>query len=347
MSLAQKSFIPVYQRLFQEYRDAIITRKLLPGDRIDSINQIMRLHGVSRETAKLVLHKLAGEGYIVQHLGKGSFVADLGPRKRIWGVILPFYSAQYEHLVYELSRQAWLMGRQLRHFVDYHNWEEEVRLVGKLVNERYEGIIVVPTLDESRTAEFYRGLSSRETNITLVDHTMAGSYFGYVVQSYDLGVQRGTRYLLENTSRCIAFVRNELWAGRNMVQELMEGTFVHAMSEMRPEAMPHLIDRSSRIDAAFVRDYGIDGIFCCDDSDAIRVIGRLRDSGVRVPEEVRLVSYGNTHLARFFTPRITSLDPHNQQMAEKIAQILKKRIEGESTHFCQYVVQPELAVRDT
>jgi len=74
-------FIPVYRRLLDEYKDAIITHQLRSGDKIDSINEIMRRHQVSRETAKLVLKLLAKEGFIVQKAGKGSFVANLSPMK--------------------------------------------------------------------------------------------------------------------------------------------------------------------------------------------------------------------------------------------------------------------------
>lgn len=346
-SQAAAPFVPIYRRLIDEYKDAIIGRELRPGDRIDSINEIMRRHHVSRETAKLVLNTLADEGFILKRPGKGSFVADLSPRKKIWGVVLPFYSVQYEDLVHEIAQQAWSCGRQLRHFISYNNFEDELHLVGHLTRERYEAIVVVPTFDESRTSDFYRSLSNKETSVTLIDHTMAGSYFPYVIQSYDLGVQRGTRYLLEHTSGSIAFVRDGIWADRNLVQELMEGTFMTVMAEERPTVMPHLIDRANRINAAFVREYGVQGVFCCDDSDALRVVGQLREEGVDIPGEVRLVSYGNTHLARYFTPGITSLDPHNAEMAQKMGDILRKRIEGEPTQFCQYVVQPELVVRDT
>ena len=343
----QAPFVPIYQRLVNDYKDDIITRKYKPGDRIDSINQVRRLHHVSRETAKTVLKILARDGYIIQRPGKGSFVADLRPRKKLWGLVLPFYSVQYEDLLNRLSRKAWALGRQLHHYVDYNSWEEEIRLVGRLINQRYEAVVIVPTLDESKTAEFYSTFMSRATSVALIDHTMAGSAFSYVIQSYDLGVQRGMNYLLERTPRTIAFVRNEIWAGRNLVQELMEETYRTIIDAQRGEGSSLVVDRVGSIDAAFVRDNGIEGIFCCDDADALRVTGRLGEQGVRVPDDFRLVSYGNTDLARYFTPAITSIDPHNEEMAETTVRILRKKIGGDSTEFSQYVVQPELVVRTT
>jgi DNA-binding LacI/PurR family transcriptional regulator len=260
---------------------------------------------------------------------------------------MPFYSAQYDDLLSRLRPHASTLGRELRHFIDYNNWEEEIRLVGRLLNERYEAIIVAPTLDESKTAGFYARLTPQGTYVTLIDHTMAGSYFSYVIQSYDLGVKRGMRYLLDRTPRGIAFVRNETWTGRNLVEELMYETYSQIMAAQRPDARPVTVDRPVSLDAAFCDSHGIGAFFCCDDTDAVRVIGHLKEQGLEVGRDFALVSYGNTALACHFTPGITSIDPRNQEMADCTASILKRHLDGKSTALCQYVVQPRLVERGT
>ena len=47
--------------------------------------------------------------------------------------------------------------------------------------------------------------------LLLVDNTMSGSYFRYVIQSYDLGIKRAIDYLLVRTRRNLLFLRNEMW----------------------------------------------------------------------------------------------------------------------------------------
>jgi DNA-binding LacI/PurR family transcriptional regulator len=342
-----KTFTPLYQHLFEHYRDAIIEQKLNPGQQIHSIHEIQQIHNVSRETAKLVLKMLARQGLIIQKPGKGSFVVDHRPTKALWGVIVPFYSIQYENLIEKISAHAARIGRTVRHFVDYNDWKRETRLVGTLLTEGYEAIIIVPTSDESYTAEFYRHLSPQGTYITLVDHTMAGSFFSYIIQSYDLGVERAVQYLLEKTDRTHTFVRNELWSGRNMVQELMEARFCQSIRSSSPRPDPLVADRVSQIDEEYITANDIGGIFCCDDTDALRIAGRLIRQGIAVGSDIHLVSYGNTDIAAFFTPAITSVDPHNDEMAERVSRIIENHIQGEDTSLCQYIVQPELIVRET
>lgn len=340
-------FVPIYRKLFDEYKQAIVTQQFQPGDRIDSINKLMERHQVSRETAKLVLKMLADEGLIVQKAGMGSYVADLGPREKVWAVLVPAFSIMTEQLISLIQKEAFKLQRRLDHFVYYSNWEEEIRLVGTLINQRYEAIIVVPTFDERQTAEFYRHLISGGTVVTLLDHTMAGSYFTYVIQSYDLGVKRAVQYLKEKTDKNLVFIKNDRQAKRNMVQESMVETFVGFVEKSDDSRKAIIVENLFELRPELIKKKSIGGIFCSDDTDAIRVIGRLREMGVSIPRDLLLVSYGNTDLARYFTPAITSIDPHCEEMAVKTAEIIQKHINREDTTYCQFVIQPELIVRDT
>jgi len=345
--IKSSSPIPIYRQLYDFYREAIILQKVKPGSRINSINEIQKEHSVARETAKLVLNKLADDGLIVKKSGKGSFVADLGPKKKVWGVIIPFFSAYIDNLLHFIKIHADKKGRIIEHYVDYNNPLEEVRLVGNLINQRYEAVMVVPVSDEKKTADFYRNLVSGGTVVTMLDHTMAGSKFPYAIQSYDLGVKRAVAYLLSKTSKNLVFIKNEVWAGTNMVQVIMEESFKNFVEEASPARKGFVIDQIRNIEREYMDTADIGGIFCCDDMDAVRVIGRLKSEGYTIPGDVAVVSYGNTELSSYFTPRITSIDCHLEQMAEKTADIINSNISGVDTRMSQFVFQPEIIIRDT
>lgn len=340
-------FVPIYQKLFDYYRNAIMSHEYVEGDRIPSINEMIERHNIARETAKNVLKKLADEGYIVQQPGKGSFVSPLGPLKKKWGVIVPFFSTQVEELIFYLQQEADKFGRELEHFVDYNHWPEEIQLVGRLINERYEAIIVMPTFDETQTAAFYTRLKAGGTVVTLIDHSMAGAYFPYAIQSYDLGVSRGMQHLFNQPSGTLAFLKNYIWLNRNMVQELMQETFQDCIANHSGDYRPLILNNVQQISKELILNNKIRGFFCCDDNDAIRVVGRLKKWGFQIPEDVAIVSYGNTDLAKYFTPAITSIDSHCAEMAATAAKIIQQKLNGEDVSFSQYVLQPKLVVRET
>ncbi len=342
-----RSHIPIYQQLYETYRRSIITQELKPGTRINSIAEIQQRHSVSRETAKIVLKKLAANKLIIQKTGKGSFVADLGPKKMKWAVVVPFISSYIENLLELIKTEAGQRNRAVEHYVDYNHPMEEIRLVGELINRRYEAVIVIPVSDEIRTADFYRNLSSGGTVVTLLDHTMAGSHFTYVIQSYDLGVKRAVAYLKSKTDRHLLFVKNRVWAETNMVQELMERTFRNFTDEEKSGRKALVSSHLVEIDRTYIEQNNIGGIFCCDDMDAVRIIGRLKSDCIRIPGDISLISYGNTELASFFTPGITSIDCHFEQMIEKTIEIIFSNLHGQDNRFSQYIIQPDLVVRET
>jgi len=343
----KEPFVPIYQKLYEAYKNDIITQKLQPGDRIHSINEMIQHHQIARETAKIVLKKLSDKGYIIQKPGKGSFVAHLGPMKKVWGVIVPFFSAQIEELIFYLHQEAIKIGRDLEHYVDYNQWEEEIRLVGTLINERYEAVIVIPTFDETETASFYTRLKPGGTVVSLIDRTMAGSYFTYVIQSYDLGVTRGVQYLMQQPAGTLAFLKNQIWLHRNMVQEVMQDTFKVCINNSGKGFQPLILNNIQQISKELIIQNQIHGFFCCDDNDAIRIVGRLKDWGFKIPDDIGIVSYGNTDLAKYFTPAITSIDPHCAEMAATTAKIIQNKLKGRDVSFSQYVLSPQLVKRET
>ncbi len=345
MNKGLQSSVPLYELLVGRYRDDILHRRLQPGDRLDSISQIQRKHGVARETAKRVLNILEQDGLVIQRAGKGTYVVDQSPKQQVWGVVIPFVSVHYEDLISRVSALAEPHGREVRRFYDYNSWEEEIRLVARMQWERYEAIIVIPTLDESRTWSFYSCLSPSDAPVVLFDHTMSYRDFTFVVQSYDLGVVRALNYLLDRKPGGVAFVKNEGWTGRNMVLELMVETYRMLLRRRRPDWEPVIFDGASQVRAEAIRTNGVTGIFCCDDISAIQVIGQLREEGVTIPGDLCLASHGNTALARYFTPALTSVDPHNEEMAARLVVMLTGGL-GKS-EIRQYVVQPDLVIRET
>lgn len=343
--MSRPLFIPVYQQLKDHYKKKILGQEYLPGDQIDSINRIMLKHKVSRETAKLVLRQLTEEGLVISKQGKGSFVSPQPETNNTWGMVIPFYSSNLEQLISYLEFEARKRGKQLTYFLGYNNPEEETRLVGNMIFEGYEAVIVVPNYDEALTAEFYRRLIYGNSSVLLVDNTMSGSYFRYVIQSYDLGVKRAVDYLVSGHSGNLVMIKSNTWRGRNLVEEFMEETFRNLVSTEYPDRNAFVVSQVRELDRMFFADNNIGGILTATDSDAIRVLGRLKNWNIDVPGQARLVSYGNTELTLFYDPPITVMDCKYEEMAEKAAALIDQgRNAGK---FEQHIIQPELIIRKT
>lgn len=341
--MSKDSFIPIYRRLRDYYRERILTQELRPGQKIDSINRMMERHRISRETAKQVQELLRKENLIVSIPGKGSFITPQAPIKKTWGFIVPTFSSNMENLVDQLRSEANLRERELIHFLTYNDPAEEERLVGTMVRDGFEAVIIVPISNESLTAEFYRHLIPGRTQVILVDHTMAGSWFKYVVQSYDLGIRRAVEYLVSQNRGNLLLVQNDVWKGRDLLNELIEQTFMEIVRQKSPERKVLVVSNARGLSHGGIREEKIGGILCCSDIDAIKVLGRLKSWGLRIPSEVSLVSYGNTELTEFFEPSITVVDACYVEMARQTALLIEQK---DKVHE-QFIIQPRLIIRNT
>lgn len=339
--------IPKYRSIYEYYKRGICAFRFVPGSRIDSITEIQKRFQVSRETAKQVLQMLCDEGLIIKAVGKGSFVADLAVKKEHWAVVMPFVAAQTEPLLYHLKQQALVHNRELTYYLSYNNPAEEVNQVGKAIHEGYQAVVVVPVYNESENAQFYSKLNTGFTQVILANHTMAGAYGKYVVQSYDLGVKRATRYLMKCKKGNLLFIRDDSFPDKNMVQELMESTFLSSDGATSSNRQCLLLDSVRQLTKPFIRQHRIEGIFCPTDNIAIKVLGRAKEWGIPIPDDVSLVSYGDTDLARYFTPAITSICGHQKQMATIIADLIMGRVETAPGNLYQHIIQPGLIIRET
>ena len=74
--LKRKSSTPLYRQLDAIMREKVYSGEWQPNEIIPSENELARLYGLSRMTARMVVTQLTQEGLLYRVHGKGTFVAD-------------------------------------------------------------------------------------------------------------------------------------------------------------------------------------------------------------------------------------------------------------------------------
>jgi GntR family transcriptional regulator len=73
---------PIYRRIADGLREAILSGELRDGDRLPGENALMAQHGVARATARQALSVLINEGLAVPKRGSGVYVRQFRPIRR-------------------------------------------------------------------------------------------------------------------------------------------------------------------------------------------------------------------------------------------------------------------------
>jgi DNA-binding LacI/PurR family transcriptional regulator len=69
-----------------------------------------------------------------------------------------------------------------------------------------------------------------------------------------------------------------------------------------------------------------DGLFCVTDTAALGALRALREAGIRVPEEVKVIGFDNLVEGEYSSPSLSTVDPDNAAMARTAVKMLVQRI---------------------
>jgi len=88
-------------------------------------------------------------------------------------------------------------------------------------------------------------------------------------------------------------------------------------------------------------------IFAANDESAISAIAALRDHGVRVPQDMAVVSIDNIGLAEMIRPSLTTVDVPKRRMASYAMQVLMLQKQFKDQQSASIVLPTELIVRES
>jgi DNA-binding LacI/PurR family transcriptional regulator len=89
-------------------------------------------------------------------------------------------------------------------------------------------------------------------------------------------------------------------------------------------------------------------LFAFNDISAMGAVRALRESGLRVPEDVSVVGFDDIQSAAYQNPGLTTVRQPLREMGRNAAEILVRRINRPGSDFHdRYTVEPELVVRGT
>jgi DNA-binding LacI/PurR family transcriptional regulator len=210
----------------------------------------------------------------------------------------------------------------------------------------YDGVIIsVVGLNPSDLEQL-----SFRTPVVLVGERPLARTFDHVMMDNVEGAATATAHLLERGSRRIVMLGGRDGTTEQDMPTLRTLGYYKAHARMGVPLDARLVTPVPAFDMtsghAAVRslvDAGVtfDGIVAVTDVVAIGALRALADLGIRVPEEVQVVGFDNIDETEFITPRLTSVDPGNEQIAATVVRFLESRMAAQSSG------QPEAAAEPT
>jgi len=270
---------------------------------------------------------------------------------RVIGVVVPNLVTHYYAAVLDgIESEARRAGYSVISANSHESFEDEAHAIDNFIGLHVEGIIAClaqTTTDYSHFEE----LAEMDIPLVFFGRTCLTDRFSSVTANGDEAAQMATQHLIDTGSRRIAFIGgpNHL----DMVRRRKHGY----LEALRDNRLP--IDRD--LVACGSIDYQValaaaerllnsekrpDAILAFNDIITFAAFTAIKNSGLRIPEDVALIGFTDDEHAAYVTPRMSAIEDQSHLMGVTACQLLLKAINGD-TKVYKKIVPQQLVIRDT
>jgi LacI family transcriptional regulator len=177
-----------------------------------------------------------------------------------------------------------------------------------------------------------------------------------IVLNHERAAEVALKHLFHLGHRQIAFIKGQEFSSDT---EIRWNTIKRVAAQLDLKINPRLIAQLrgdspspqvgySATKALLASAEPFSALFAFNDISAMGAIRALRESGLRVPEDVSVVGFDDIQSAAFQNPGLTTVRQPLREMGRAAAETLLKRINrpGSELHD-KHVVEPELIIRET
>lgn len=206
---------PIYKHIYDDLLEKISSGAFNAGDRLPSEKELCDTYNVSRITSKRALEILAAQGYILRSPGKGSYVnTQHGQESKSHvsplsvGLIIPDFSDSFgTKLLYGIEERCSALGYHLIVKRTRDQTEDEEKAIKALSGTA--GILIQPIHGEFYNSEILKLILNNRA-LVFVDRRLKGLAVPSITTNNVEAAEEGTRYLLEQGHRNIAFFSGPL-----------------------------------------------------------------------------------------------------------------------------------------
>lgn len=270
-------------------------------------------------------------GYIVAHLS--TFFLDIGLKME-------------ESLIKE--------GYQLIYLNSNENKDKEKENIKSLVMQNIDGLIIAPVDSD---CSYMNQIIGNKCPTVFLDRKPIGFKSDYVLSTNFKGAYDGTKILLDKGYTSIGFVGSHFDITMNERFEGFRSAIIDNGMKLKKEFIKFNNKHSLPLkelkygesyEAAkdLIENKKVEALFCGNDITSIGVIHYLKDSNLKVPEDIDVVCFDDTFWLSLAYPTICAIDQDWAQIGISVITTLLSRIDKSNTEpFIEKRIPTKLVIR--
>ncbi len=351
-----------WEKIYQNLRESILKGEFIDGQKIGVEQELSDKFKVSRVTVQKALTALVSEGLAEHRPNSGCFV-HIAKNKKISsksiGIVVHHrkFLSQYlltqvisgvEQIISKADRDTKLIFLKEREFDEAYHPEYAIRLINQ---GRVAGLLLLAEEIDDRYME-----EVAKTGIKFVwgGYHRVSSRRPQVRVDVEEGVKQAAEYLIRKGRRQIGLILGPLVHPAN--QEKANGLWKGLANMGLPSSNGYIAecfyDKETTIQALeqlFAKLPNLNGIITTDDYVAGFVINELKAKGIKVPDDIAVIGFGNLDASTIIEPNLTTMDVHATDLGRISAETLLRLIDDrEQTDGIPHIkIVPTLTIRQS
>ncbi len=331
----------------------------LPGKKIPSEHELASQFNYSRQTVRQAIGTLVTEGILSREQGSGTYVTLSKPTQpkektmRI-GVITTYLDDYiFPSIIHGIDEVLTSSGYTLSLGITHNKPADEENCLKQMIQTGVDGIIIEGTKSAlpNSNIRLYNELKERQIQTVFIN-----SFYGYDCESYVVmdDVKSGTlvteHLILNGHNKIGGILKSDDIQGIRRYEGI-----VNALNEKEIPINDNAIIWYTTEDLKYLFNGTMDNIIidrlgnvtsvvCYNDQIASQLIHLLKRNNLSVPNDISIVSFDNSFLAKEMVCNLTSVVYPAKKIGKKAASILLARINNSSIKE-SIKVEPTLKIR--
>lgn len=267
------------------------------------------------------------------------------------GLIVPDNSNPFfAELSKNIENSTYLLGYNIFICNSSYDIKRELNNLDMLISKRVDGILIIPETNEDTLIEKAKNSG---IPLVLIERNFPNLFLDKILINHFKAGYESANYLIGLGHKKIIFIDRKSDKFHSI--ERKRG-YKQALKDNKIKIDNRLIIRGGKL---FVSGYEIvevlvknhldtTAILCFEDIEAIGAINAAKKFGLKVPEDISIVGYGDLSFSKYLVPELTTIYIPIAQIAIEAVKVLNKRIKNPNIkNIITKVIEPELVIRQS
>ncbi|WP_018662654.1 GntR family transcriptional regulator [Heyndrickxia acidiproducens] len=350
-----------YEKIKQDIREKILSEEYKVSEKLPTESELMEMYHVSRFTVRHAIDELEKENFVYRIQGGGIFVDNWKekPKSAIKNKTIGLITTHiadyiFPNIITGIDNYISNYGYSILIANTQNNPEKERKSLTNLLSNELSGLIIEPTRSALNNANkgIYDNIKSMGIPMLFINAVYDDMDIPYLIMDDEKTGEMITNYLISRGHKQIAGIfkvddKQGVLRMKGYIKAYQDHPEISNMSEiMMYQTEENKINMFKKLHTSLKRpEFAPTAIVCYNDQLAFQVINFVKEIGLKIPEDLSIISVDDYQFSKFINPGLTTIRHPQERMGLDAGKMIIDMLNKQPV--TSKIYEPELIERDS